>query len=187
MNGKRRGQWFCAVSLMGMAVVMAESERLPDEEPSSSSAQTTAATVPATTPGFRKACGGCHFAYPAGLLPPLSWERILTGLGDHFGTNAALPKGELDDVRRYLLNNAGGRGPSQLPYRLLRSLRHDVAPLRITQIPYFVHKHDGLTTAAVRDNPQVRSLSRCEACHTRAEEGRFPEGEVQVPDGRLEN
>ncbi len=175
MNWKRTAQWACAASLLTTAAVMADSDGMADAN------RTRADTVPAADPAYREACGGCHFAYPAALLPAQSWERILTGLSDHFGDNAELPDSEMNDVRRYLLNNAGGRGPQRLPYRLLRSLGQDVAPLRITEIPYFVREHDELPAAAVRDNPQVRSLSHCDACHTGAEAGSFAEQEIQVP------
>jgi hypothetical protein len=34
---------------------------------------------------YVKECGGCHFPYQPGLLSAVSWERIMGGLGDHFG------------------------------------------------------------------------------------------------------
>ncbi|WP_303905371.1 cytochrome C [Thiohalomonas denitrificans] len=181
MNWKRTAQWVCVASIILTAPAIADRERSPDGERASPAVQNAADVVPAASSSYRKACGVCHFAYPAGLLPPQSWERILTGLDDHFGESVELSRSELDSARRYLLNNAAGRGPHQLPYQLLRSLGDDVEPLRITGIPYFIEKHDGIPGAAVRDNPQVRSWSHCDACHTRADEGRFSEDEVQIP------
>ncbi|SCZ52152.1 cytochrome C [Thiohalomonas denitrificans] len=182
MNWKRAALWACVASLTMTAAAMAEKEQLPNGTRELPGVQKAADFVPPASPDYRDACGTCHFAYPAGLLPPQSWERILTGLNDHFGEKVELSRRELSNARRYLLNNAAGRGPHPLPYELLRSLGEEVTPLRITMIPYFVEKHAGLPREAVRGNPQVRFLSHCDACHTRADEGRFSEDEVEIPD-----
>ena len=39
-------------------------------------------------PLYQEECGSCHMAYPPGLLPGRSWEKLMTGLADHFGENA---------------------------------------------------------------------------------------------------
>ena len=35
-------------------------------------------------------CGACHMVFPPKMLPTLSWVKIMAGLSDHFGENAAL-------------------------------------------------------------------------------------------------
>jgi hypothetical protein len=39
-------------------------------------------------PLYKDECGSCHFAYPPTMLPAASWERVMAGLGAHFGDNA---------------------------------------------------------------------------------------------------
>ena len=42
----------------------------------------------AVPPAYTQECGSCHLAYPPGLLPALSWQRLMGGLDRHFGTDA---------------------------------------------------------------------------------------------------
>ena len=34
---------------------------------------------------YTQECAACHLAYPPGLLPAASWQRLMGGLGKHFG------------------------------------------------------------------------------------------------------
>ena len=36
-------------------------------------------------PKYQQECAACHTAYPPGLLPAASWQRLMGGLGKHFG------------------------------------------------------------------------------------------------------
>jgi len=40
---------------------------------------------PVNNPTYKEECDACHFAYQPELLPSGSWEKILSGLDDHFG------------------------------------------------------------------------------------------------------
>jgi hypothetical protein len=137
---------------------------------------------------YLKECGACHFAYQPGLLPATSWERIMANLSDHFGENAELPADEVTIIRNYLLDNAAGRVNSALPRKILQDSNTKQPVIRITETPYFIKKHDELTPKMVKDNPGVRSFSRCDACHTRAAEASFSEHEIKIPGyGRWED
>ena len=47
--------------------------------------------LPADTPAsYAAECGSCHLAYPPALLSAGDWRRIMAGLNDHFGTDAAV-------------------------------------------------------------------------------------------------
>ena len=35
-------------------------------------------------------CASCHTAYPPGMLPARSWERLMAGLDRHYGSDASL-------------------------------------------------------------------------------------------------
>jgi len=128
---------------------------------------------------YQNECGSCHMAYQPGLLPAHSWERLMTGLEDHFGENAELPRGERDAILGYLLNNAAGRSNYRVSNKLVRNLRG--TPLRISELPYFVHEHREIPARLVRGNPKVGSFSNCDACHTGANRGSYNEHQVNIP------
>ena len=120
-------------------------------------------------------CGSCHMPYPAMLLPPRSWRTIMAGLEDHFGENAELDDATRDEIEHYLVRESG-----RVAYKKLFRNLGDAAPLRITELPYFVHEHDEIPARFVAGNEQVKSLSQCNACHREAERGRFDEDDVVI-------
>ena len=130
----------------------------------------------AISPMYAEECGSCHMAYPARLLPGKSWQKIMAGLEDHFGENAELDAQTRREIEEYLV-----RESARLGYRkLLRNLG-DAVPLRITELPYFVHEHDEIPARFVTGNDRVASLSQCNACHRNAERGQFDEDDVVIP------
>ncbi len=135
---------------------------------------------------YREECGSCHMAYPAGFLPPQSWEKLMSGLGNHFGENAELAAEDRQQILNYLLDNAAGRTDYRLSNKMIRNA--GAAPLRITELPYFRHKHREIPRRMIKDNPAVGSLSQCNACHGDAEKGRYDEDSVRIPGyGRYED
>jgi hypothetical protein len=61
-------------------------------------------------------------------------------------------------------------------------------PLRITEIPSIAHEHNEVPKKLVNDNQQVKSISYCNKCHTRASAGSYSEHEVKIPGrGRWED
>jgi hypothetical protein len=54
------------------------------------------------------------------------------------------------------------------------------APLRISEVCYIAHEPDELPARMVTENPQVKSLSHCHACHRRAEAGSFGEHAIHI-------
>jgi hypothetical protein len=130
-------------------------------------------------PLYQNECGSCHMAYQPGLLPAQSWEKLMYGLEDHFGENAALPDSERNAVLGYLLNNAAGRSNYRVSNKLVRNMRE--APLRISELPYFVHEHREIPDRLVRGNPKVGSFSNCDSCHTGAQRGSYDEHQVNIP------
>jgi hypothetical protein len=121
-------------------------------------------------------CGSCHMAYPAMLLPQQSWRKIMAGLEDHFGENAELDATTRAGIEDYLVRESARQN-----YRKMFRNLGDAAPLRITELPYFVHKHDEIPARFVAGNERVQSLSQCNTCHRDAERGRFDEDDVVIP------
>lgn len=142
--------------------------------------------APVEFPLYREECGSCHMAYPPGLLPAVSWEKIMAGLDRHFGENAELGNEERIAILNYLLDRAAGRADYRLSNRMIAGMGQ--VPMRITELPYFRHEHREIPPWVVRNNPGVRSFSQCNACHPRAERGIFDEHEVRIPGyGRFDD
>jgi len=123
-------------------------------------------------PSYQQECAACHLAYPAGLLPARSWDRIMSGLDKHYGTDASLDAATVQQIGQWLQANAG-------------TYKRVSAPPpqdRITESAWFLRKHRKLD-APVWQHASVKSAANCAACHTRAEQGGFDERELQFPRG----
>lgn len=126
-------------------------------------------------------CGSCHFAYQPGLLPASSWQKLMSGLDDHFGENAELSAEVRDTLTQYLLDNSAEKSAGWIARRITDSVPAGQTPERITELPFIVRKHDEIPARMIRDNPEVLSLSQCAACHTEAKRGTFDEHTVRIP------
>lgn len=120
-------------------------------------------------PLYQQECGSCHLAYPPGMLPAASWQRLMGRLDKHFGTDAALDEADVKTLSAWLQAHAAPAGRAATP-----------PEDRITRSNWFVHEHDEIR-ADVWKRSAVRSAANCAACHTRAAEGRFGEHEVRMP------
>ena len=150
---------------MGASLASGESE---DKEHQFSSRQ--------QNPIYLEECGSCHMAYPAQLLPSKSWHKVMQGLEDHFGENAELDAETTQAIENYLTEAS-----SASSYKKLFRNLGDELPLRITELPYFVHEHDEIPSRFIQGNDKVSSLSQCNACHQNAERGQFDEDDVIIP------
>lgn len=137
---------------------------------------------------YKEECGSCHFAYQPGLLPARSWKKMMGDLENHFDENAELDKETQTKLTKYLVDNAADQSNYKRSRRIMNSLGKNDAPLRITETPYFIRKHDEIPKRMVKDNPKLGSFSKCAACHTNADKGSFDEDEVRIPGvGRWED
>lgn len=119
---------------------------------------------------YTQECASCHVAYPPGLLPAASWQRLMANLPRHFGTDASLDPAGLKELAGWLAGNAGsGRRAREAP-----------PGDRITRSAWFVREHDEVP-ARTWKLPAVKSPSNCSACHTRADQGDFDEHDVRIP------
>ena len=133
-------------------------------------------------PIYKEECGSCHMAYPPGLLPGRSWEKMMTTLDDHFGENAELDSATAAELTRFLVDNCADAVPnSRRSRKISRDLPNESAPLRITELAYFSHEHREIPDRLIATNPEVGSLSNCNACHQKAELGSFREREIHIP------
>lgn len=126
-------------------------------------------------------CGSCHSAYAPGLLPARSWRKMLGQLGNHFGKDA----GVQEPVRLALLKDledmaADGAYADMRMRRIAASVPVDAAPLRITETAYFRFMHDEVPKR-VWQRKAIATPANCVACHPRANEGRYGEQEIRIP------
>jgi hypothetical protein len=120
---------------------------------------------------YSNECGDCHMAYPPGMLSKASWRGVMTNLEDHFGDNAELDAATAGEIGSFLERHAAGAMTAVLSSQ----------PARITDTRWFRAQHHEIPARMAKNNPGVKSFSRCEACHTRASEGRFNEHDVRIP------
>ncbi len=121
-------------------------------------------------PKLVQECGSCHLVYPAGLLPAASWQRLMSGLPRHFGSDASLDEATAREIGSWLVSNAGsGRRGGEPP-----------PEDRITRSAWFERKHREVPAPAW-SRPSIGSAARCAACHPAAEKGSFDEHAVRIP------
>ncbi len=128
---------------------------------------------------YKVACGACHFAYQSELLPAASWEKILAGLGDHFGEQVTLTPEAQSTVATYLTANSANSSSAKRAVKMMKSLGNQV-PMRITDVPYIREKHHEISPEILK-RKSVGSLSNCAACHTTAENGIYEDDNVVIP------
>lgn len=121
-------------------------------------------------PSYKTECAACHVAYPPGMLPAGSWQRLMTHLPKHFGTDASLDPAVANEVSAWLSTHAAtGRRAADLP-----------PEDRITRSAWFTRQHDEVSPATWT-RPSIKSPSNCAACHGSAGLGDFNEHNVRIP------
>lgn len=145
--------------LLALASCMVLASALADSRPS----------VP-LLPQYKQECAACHMAFPPGALPAASWQRIMSNLPRHYGTDASLDAATVRELSAWLKTHAG------------TWKRVDVPPRddRITEAAWFVREHREVS-AATWKLPAVKSAANCVACHTQAEQGDFRERNIRIP------
>jgi Dihaem cytochrome c len=122
--------------------------------------------------GYKQECGSCHLAYPPGLMPARSWQRLMGGLEKHYGSDASLDPVTLQQIRAWLVSHAGtGKRVNEEPPQD-----------RITRSAWFERKHRKIDPG-VWNLASVKSASHCASCHSAAERGDFDDDRLQFPAG----
>lgn len=121
---------------------------------------------------YTQECASCHPAYPPGMLPARSWQRVMSGLDKHYGTDASLDAATLQQLDRWLQAHAG----------TYKRVREEPPQDRITRSAWFARKHRGIDSR-VWTLASVRSPANCAACHSGAERGDFDDHDLKLPAG----
>lgn len=131
---------------------------------------------------YEKACASCHMAYAPSMLPARSWKKIMTGLDYHFGDNAEVEPQIEKEISDYLQRNAADQVENVYAQPMLKLLKADDVPLRLSDTKYFKLRHDVVKAEMVTGNPEVMSVARCDVCHHEALDGRFNKFNVRIPN-----
>jgi hypothetical protein len=132
---------------------------------------------------YKTECGSCHLAFLPGFLPKNSWEKLMSGLEDHFGENAELEEPQIKEINKFLFENAAGAPKSSSRSKKINRVMEKMSdlPIRITETPFWVRKHYSIKKW-VWKREAVASKAKCEACHEDAIKGRYSEYTVNIPD-----
>ena len=129
--------------------------------------------MPSSMPAaYTQECASCHAAYPPGMLPKRSWQRLMGGLDRHYGSDASLDTKTLQQIDTWLQAHAGTYK------RVVEEPPED----RITRSAWFERKHRKID-AAVWKLASVKSAANCAACHSGADRGRFDDDDLRMPQG----
>lgn len=141
-----------------------------------------------TLPAYKEECGSCHMAYPPGLLPARSWQKVMSGLESHFGDNAELEPKTAKTITDFLTTNSADNSAYRRSQKIMRSTGNEEVPIRITETGYIKREHREIPDRMISKNEKVKSLANCNACHQGAEKGLFDEHGVKIPGyGRWED
>ena len=135
--------------------------------------------APESDPVYAEACGQCHLAYPPCLLPAASWRRLLAGGSDHWGQDLALKPEQASRLEAFLAANAADQIGGKRGRKIMAGLAGG-APLRLSDTPYILHKHEDIGEDVFR-RPAVGGRGNCKACHPGAEAGDFDDDRARIP------
>jgi cytochrome c peroxidase len=128
--------------------------------------------APVTDPLTRQECGSCHMAFPAGLLPARSWQKMMGELDNHFGEDASVDAATAKQITTYLVAHAADSTGYGDMRRWLRGVSASAAPQRITELPKWVREHREVSPREWT-RKEIASKANCVACHVDAERGYF--------------
>lgn len=132
-------------------------------------------------PLYKEECGSCHMVYPPGLLSSASWTELMDGLGDHFGDNAEIDAQTQKTITQFLTANSASNSDYRRSRKFMQGLDVNNPPLRISETPYFKHKHDEVPLYVFSGNSELSSFSQCNSCHTAAQQGIFDDDDIEIP------
>ena len=121
-------------------------------------------------PRYQQECAACHLAYPPGLLPAASWQRLMSGLDKHYGTDASLDEASVRQINGWLQSHAG----------TYKRVNEEPPQDRITRSAWFERKHRKVAPE-VWKRASVRSAANCVACHSGADKGDYGDDGVRIP------
>jgi nitrate/TMAO reductase-like tetraheme cytochrome c subunit len=140
----------------------------------------TAVVKKDVNPTVAAECGSCHMVYPAHYLPTRSWQKLMSGLEDHFGLDASLDQASTKAILEWLTSHSADHSTEKRARQINKSIGVGETPMRISETPWFKHEHDEIAKS-IWSRKSIGSVANCVACHPRAEAGSFSEREIKIP------
>ena len=138
--------------------------------------------APARDPMYLKECGSCHFAYSPGLLPARSWTHMFGRLDRHFGENVTMNAETRAKLLEYLNANAADVSAYAGSQTFMERIKPNTTPRRLWEVPLFKEMHTVMMEViSTKPKVKVKSVTNCNACHQKAAEGSFANGELYIP------
>ncbi|MBI5467782.1 MAG: cytochrome b/b6 domain-containing protein [Deltaproteobacteria bacterium] len=132
-------------------------------------------------PVWKDECAtSCHSGFHPTLLPAASWEKIMGSLQDHYGEDVSLDDASRAEILKFLLSASAERSTTEASRKILNSIPKDRVESRITEVPYWVAKHEDIKEEVFK-RKSVMSKSNCVACHPGAEAGSFEDKDIRIP------
>ena len=125
---------------------------------------------PITDQPTKDECSACHFAYPASMLPEVSWKKIMGNLENHFGEDASLDTETNQHITQHLVAQAGDTKLRNSNF--VRGLDLQNPPIRITETKYWIRLHPAISKEYLQSG-LAGLKSNCAVCHLRAEDGYY--------------
>ncbi|HLA47770.1 MAG: hypothetical protein A2Z59_12770 [Nitrospinae bacterium RIFCSPLOWO2_02_39_17] len=122
----------------------------------------------------------CHIGFHPNLLPASSWEKLMSGLSDHFGEDVSLNENIQKEILDYLVSASAEHSVSEASKKLMYSIKDGDSPIKITDIPYWVKKHSEISDEVYK-RKSIDSKSNCIACHFGSEIGSFEDRDIHIP------
>ena len=119
-------------------------------------------------PATLKECGACHMAFQPDFLPARSWEKLMTDLPNHFGTDASLSPDIEKNILTYLKSRSSDVTTSREGQKFQASIIATTTPLRISDVPRWVKEHRKISQDQWN---KAKSKANCLSCHPKAEAG----------------
>lgn len=130
---------------------------------------------------YEKECGSCHFAYPAGLLPSSSWNKMMSNLDKHFGDDATVDEETFQTLVSYLNENSAEKSMQYKRSRKIVENLNGNIPDSISKMPYMKKKHEDIKEHLITQK-EVKGMFNCTACHQNAKKGIFSDDDVNIPN-----
>jgi hypothetical protein len=170
--------------LLGMALAAALAAGAADDRFSKKTPDSMMGFLAVRDPVYVKECGTCHFAYSPGLLPARSWilhmDRMATG--KHFGESLQLPSATRAQIQDYLTRNAADVSPYEGSKTFMEGVPASQTPYRLSSVRLFREMHTVIhEVISTKNKVKVRSITNCNACHRKADEGSFGNDELYIP------
>ena len=102
--------------------------------------------------------------------------------GKHFGESLQLPPATRAQIQEYLTRNAADVSPYEGSKAFMEGVPASQTPYRLSGVRLFREMHTVIHEVInTKNKVKVRSITNCNACHRRADEGSFGNDELYIP------